>query len=451
MFRILIIDDNPDWRKTLKGLFDDAGYQVTTAGNEAEALMAAVQTWFDLAVIDVRLHGDDEDDSGISLALALKKLAPQMKQVLLTDFPTRADQVVKSIRFVGVANFVEKSGLTENNRLDLVGIVEEILSEPVFEPELSHLSLSFEPGHPITVRGRGAHVCSRRTKDALQLSALNYNRRAQEARAAPNPRFNIKDIGQSLYRDIFANCQEVLISFVAARTGREPLCLSFEGARDCMGIPFEFIFLDQPEEYLVLEHPLVRFINGVVPRRKALSPHVFVQLKDTLRILLVASNTKPNIPGVDQEIQQLADFLKKQQRYVNVQVNLIPTEAATLAHVRKEIKDYQPHILHYAGHGQYNEASPEKKRSFLLVPPRSPGIRSVDACSRVKRIAAGLRSSFGLPELLLRFHYRQSSRFARRRFSGGSRCRCPCWGPLSTWFSLARLRCGCTKTGLSLL
>ena len=70
MARILIVDDNLDWRRTIQGLLTDTGHQVITARGESEALSVAVQTSFDLAVIDVRLHGDDEDDeSGISLAL----------------------------------------------------------------------------------------------------------------------------------------------------------------------------------------------------------------------------------------------------------------------------------------------------------------------------------------------------------------------------------------------
>jgi CHAT domain-containing protein len=364
MARILIVDDYPDWQKTLRGLLTSREHQITTAGDEAEALSAAVQTSFDLAVIDVRLHGDVDDDSGLSLALALKKLAPQMKTVLLTGHPTRTDQVVKSIRFVGVEDFIEKSRLSVTGGVDLAAIIEDVLGEPSFESELDQLSLSLELGQPLVVRTRGTYVCARRTNRVLQLSVPAYNRRAQEARVAPDPRFNIKIIGQNLYRDIFENCQEVLTTFTAAGVGRQPLCLSFEGSRGFIGIPFEFIFLDQPAEYLILVHPVTRFINGVVPERKALSPQAFAQLKEKLRVLIVASNTEPPIPGVDQEAQQLASFLES-QGYVNVQIDLIPSEEATITHVRRALKDCQAHIFHYAGHGRYDELSPEKSDLFF--------------------------------------------------------------------------------------
>jgi CHAT domain-containing protein/CheY-like chemotaxis protein len=361
---ILIVDDDLDWRKTLRGLLADEGHQVSTAEDEAEALAAAVQTSFDLAIIDVRLHGNAEDDeSGLSLAQNLKRIAPHMKVVLLTGYRPRADQVVKSIKFFGV-DFIEKSSLGGSSGVDLAAIVKEILDKPSFGPGLDQLSLSFELGQPIVVRTRGAHVCALRTNRVCQLSVPIYNRRAQEARTAPDSRFNVKLMGHDLYRDIFENCHEVLATFSEAKAKRQPLCLSFEGARDFIGIPFEFTLLDQPAEYLILEHPVTRFMNGVVPRRKALSPQAFVQLKGELRVLIVASNTEPSIPGVDREAQQLVHFLENQE-YVKVHVDLIPTEEATIARVRRALKDCPAHILHYAGHGSYDELSPEESALFF--------------------------------------------------------------------------------------
>jgi CheY-like chemotaxis protein len=381
MARILVVDDQPDWRKTLLGLLDDEGHQVTTARDEAEALAHATQTSFDLAVIDVRLHGDDEDDeSGISLALGLKALTPQMKVVLLTGFPVRAEQVVRSVRFLGVEDFIQKS-----SNMTLAEIVGEILGRPSFEQGLDQLSLSLELGQPVVLRSRGTHTCACRTNRVLQLSVPRYNRLAQQARIAPDPRFNVKVIGENLYRDVFESCHELLVTFTAAKTASRPLCLSFEGARDFVGVPFEFVFLDQPQEYLVLEHPVTRLINAVVPRRRALSPQAFAQLKSELRVLIVASNTDPPIPGVDQEAQKLADFLQS-QRYVKVRVDLIPTEEATLASVKEVLRDCQAHILHYAGHGAYDDLSPENSALFFWSKRNRKGSVEAMSAGELKRL-----------------------------------------------------------------
>jgi CHAT domain-containing protein len=233
------------------------------------------------------------------------------------------------------------------------------------------------------VRSRGTHVYAVRTAGVLQLSVLGYNRRAQEARIALDPRFNVKVIGGDLYRDIFANFPEVHDTFRDARAGSRPLCLSFEGGRDFIGVPFEFIFLGRPAEYLVLEHPVSRFINNIDPKRKALSPQTFAQLRGELRMLIVASNTEPSIPGVDQEVQQLADFLHR-QGYMNVQVDLIPTEEATITRIRKELRSCQAHIFHYAGHGSYNELSPEESTLFFWSEGNRRGTVEIMSAAELK-------------------------------------------------------------------
>ncbi|GAB4537855.1 MAG: hypothetical protein Kow0063_25170 [Anaerolineae bacterium] len=376
MARILIVDDQPDWQQTLGGLLADEGHQITTAGDEAGALAKAVETSFDLAIVDVRLHGEADDESGLSLALALKKLNPQMKVVLYTAFQVRAEQGVKSsIRFLGIEGFIRKSEVGDK----LAATIERILRQPSFESELNQLRLSLEPGQPILVRSQGAYVCAQRTNRVLNLPIYRYQRLAQEARHAPDPRFNVKVIGEQLYRDIFSDCQEVLTTFTAARAEGRLLCLSFEGDRDFVGMPFEYIFLAQPPEYLVLEHPVSRLVNGVVPRRRALSPQSFVQLKEELRVLIVASDTDPPIPGVDQEARQLADFLMG-QKDVNVQVEMIPTEEATLTYVREVLRHCRTHIFHYAGHGEYDEASPEESALFFWSKKnRQGGVETISA------------------------------------------------------------------------
>ncbi len=129
--RILIVDDSADWQKTLRGLLVDAGYEVTTAGNEEQAQNLAEQIPFDLAVIDFHLHGDAEyDESGLVLAHVLKKLVPHMKVVLLTGYPPRIDQVAKSFKFFEVEDFIDKSRIYGSEERDLAAIVKKILGTP---------------------------------------------------------------------------------------------------------------------------------------------------------------------------------------------------------------------------------------------------------------------------------------------------------------------------------
>jgi ActR/RegA family two-component response regulator len=385
MARILVVDDSTDWQQTVKGLLTDAGHDVTSAGNEGEALSAAVGTSFDLAVIDVRLHGDAEDDeSGIWLAFGLKKLAPLMKIILLTGYSPRLEQVVKSIRLYGIEDYIEKSRIEGPHGDNLKTIVQKTLNEPSFQLELDQLSLSLEPGQPILVRTRGSHTCALRTNRVFRLSIPRYNRLAQQAGDAFLPRFNIKVIGENLYHEVFKHYDEVRDTFIAARAGTRLLCLTYEGDRDYLGIPFEFIFLEQPEEYLILEHPVTRFINGAVPKRKAFSPQIFSAFKNELRILLVASNTYsnelPSIPGVDQEVEALAALLSNQQ-HVKMKVTVINTDETSISYFKKVVDNCRPHILHYAGHGSFNEESPERSSIFFWSQKKRKGT--------VKALSAG--------------------------------------------------------------
>ena len=94
MYRILIVEDRPDFRRTLSGMLTDQGHVVCCAANEAEALASIAQGSFDFVLVDVRLHGEAEDDeSGLSLAVALRALKPEILVILLaraTYVPTRS-------------------------------------------------------------------------------------------------------------------------------------------------------------------------------------------------------------------------------------------------------------------------------------------------------------------------------------------------------------------------
>src|SRR6201997_5452960 len=51
--RLLVVDDDPDVRDSLRRALGYAGYAVTTAGNGAEALAAVAQAPVDLIILDV--------------------------------------------------------------------------------------------------------------------------------------------------------------------------------------------------------------------------------------------------------------------------------------------------------------------------------------------------------------------------------------------------------------
>lgn len=107
--KILIVDNASDIRSTLDGILSDEGFVVWSASNEAEALDAVNKETFDFAIIDVRLHKEDEaDESGLSLALAIRHLNPNIRVIHLTGY-VRSKQIVRAIRDYEVVDFVEKT------------------------------------------------------------------------------------------------------------------------------------------------------------------------------------------------------------------------------------------------------------------------------------------------------------------------------------------------------
>jgi DNA-binding NtrC family response regulator len=126
--RILVVDDLPDWRKTLGGLLTDEGYAVDVAGSQEDALSLMKEKPFDLAVLDIRLDETDEENvEGLDLGTQIQERWPETGIIFITGYETqetvaRAMQPDASGKSLAV-NFVPK---TEAE--DLVNLVRKALA-----------------------------------------------------------------------------------------------------------------------------------------------------------------------------------------------------------------------------------------------------------------------------------------------------------------------------------
>lgn len=133
MCRILVVDDSADFCSTLAGRLSDEGHTVRSAANEGQALAAVTQEPFDFALIDVRLHGDDEEDeSGLSLAMAFRALKPQVRVILLTRY-ARTRQILRIIPYHGVVDFIEKTCDVNEKVLETIAKARQEETKPRFE------------------------------------------------------------------------------------------------------------------------------------------------------------------------------------------------------------------------------------------------------------------------------------------------------------------------------
>jgi two-component system nitrogen regulation response regulator GlnG len=78
--RLLVVDDEPDLRWVLRGLFEDAGFEVAEAGDGEDALRAAERAPPDVVLTDVRMP----KMQGLELLQALRRRAPDLPVVLLS-------------------------------------------------------------------------------------------------------------------------------------------------------------------------------------------------------------------------------------------------------------------------------------------------------------------------------------------------------------------------------
>lgn len=108
MTRVLIVDDQPAFRRVLGQLLTQAGLVIIgEAGDipEAEALVQANQP--DLAVVDVMLPGVN----GLEGTPRLKALAPALRVILISAYRDQAERLWAAAEEVGAEAFISKDDL----------------------------------------------------------------------------------------------------------------------------------------------------------------------------------------------------------------------------------------------------------------------------------------------------------------------------------------------------
>ena len=89
---VLIVDDDAAVRKTLSTILSLEGYVVETRENGKQALKAAEEEVFDVALIDIQLP----DVKGVDLLAKLKAKRPAMIRIIITGYPS-VDNAIKAL------------------------------------------------------------------------------------------------------------------------------------------------------------------------------------------------------------------------------------------------------------------------------------------------------------------------------------------------------------------
>jgi len=99
---ILIVDDEPIVRESIRDWLKDAGYEVATAESGEEALKMMEKQDFSVMVLDVRLPGK----TGIGVLKDVKALKPQIKSIVITAYPTA--ELAADARKLGAIDYLIK-------------------------------------------------------------------------------------------------------------------------------------------------------------------------------------------------------------------------------------------------------------------------------------------------------------------------------------------------------
>ncbi len=110
--KILIIDREPDIRKTLESLLRKEGYQSRSASNAKEAIETFKSEPLDLVMMDIRIPGTD----GIELMKQLKKIDSDIEIIVLTG-AVSVDNAVKALRGKLAFDFLTKPLKNKNELL----------------------------------------------------------------------------------------------------------------------------------------------------------------------------------------------------------------------------------------------------------------------------------------------------------------------------------------------
>lgn len=101
---ILIVDDESDIRRLIRGILEDEGYQVTEAENSKQAFTLFDEKKPDLAVLDIWLQGSDKD--GLEILERFKSVNPTFP-VLMISGHGNIEMAVNAIKN-GAYDFIEK-------------------------------------------------------------------------------------------------------------------------------------------------------------------------------------------------------------------------------------------------------------------------------------------------------------------------------------------------------
>jgi len=375
---VLYIEDDPDLASMLPMYLRAKGYRVLVAMKGTDGLRIAQTEAPDLILLDVMLP--DIDGHEVFRRLKDNPLTRDALVMFLTQRSTR-DDIVAGLE-IGADDYVAKPFNIEELELRMRAVLRRLSPPPFVDTaDISVLSISCEPGERIHVSAEGQRRFRTTTKNPLGLNPALVVSQAASLGTAESWRIHAKEIGRQIFQLLLEDHPRVLGSYnrLLGMGHNHDLHLSFESGRDFLRVPLEFLYegVGTSGDYLALKHPLTRYVRGVYSAHSPLSGQFLNEMwrhKETFRVLLIASDTTPPLPGADAEVAELAGTLKRLLSDINIPPDLtvLSSEEASYDRLVAELKTGY-HLIHYAGHGYYDAQMPEESALLIWSQPRRGG------------------------------------------------------------------------------
>jgi DNA-binding response OmpR family regulator len=381
--RILLVEDEPTWIHELTAILRRFG-SVDHESHYEGARARLTNTLFDLAVVDlgitergsglasstlgVRLLNDwQQNPSNRSASMIVVTVdVPQMRDVFrnnhVSDFidkaPFDAADFVRSVRAALRDSRIRRASQAARARYRLsITFSRDAVQGCVLEgPDYRMARQTSDP-----VPFDGAHLAGE--ADALGVKLL------KDGAAAWRP--EMKRIGMTLEEQLSTD-RRVVESLAAARaraTQSEDLWLRFSGPRESLGFPFEL--LRDHDEYFALRWVLTRHLADAISRNTEPFHELVARLvKDSspFRALVVGSNSDGRIPQAEVEATEIKQQFEAilDDLAIRHEIDLLVGPSATYALVRQHLEQRKYHLVHYAGHGRFDDDLAEVSGLLLL-------------------------------------------------------------------------------------
>jgi DNA-binding NtrC family response regulator len=139
---VLIVEDEPIVRESLRDWLRDAGYETETAAEGEEALRKIGEVEYGVMVLDLKLPRKD----GLEVLQEAKAQRPQLKGIIITAYPS-VETAVKAMK-LGAVDYLVKPFAPDT----LEKMIQEILGPVQLEikPTIpkKYRNTAMTPGHP---------------------------------------------------------------------------------------------------------------------------------------------------------------------------------------------------------------------------------------------------------------------------------------------------------------